>query len=204
MLLHGYRADVTPIQASSMEEALAALDIYPETDLILLDLALPGMDGLTGLPLLREAAPTVPVMVLSARADRDTVLSALNQGAVGFLHKSAGTLEMRHAMDLVLRGDVYAPLDLLCADGADRLSEPRRAEAAAELKSKLTPRQSEVLALMAEGLPNKTIARRMGLSESTVKIHVSAILRELGAKNRTDAVRLAANIDRQLPGNRET
>lgn len=184
LLLREYRADVAPIQAASLHEALAALDAYPDTDLILLDLALPGVDGMTGLPRLREAAPTVPIMVLSATAHPDTVRNALGCGAVGYLHKSVGTQEMRHAMDLVFRGEVYVPLDLLCNDAA------APAEAIA-VKVLLTPRQQEVLALLAEGLPNKLIARRMKLSEATVKIHVSAILRTLGAKNRTDAVRLA-------------
>lgn len=192
LLLREYRAEVFPIQAASLDEALAALDAYPDTDLILLDLALPGVDGMTGLPRLREAAPTVPIMVLSATADQNTVRNALNYGAVGYLHKSVGTQEMRHAMDLVFSGEVYVPLDLLCSNAAP---VPEAAIAATgaliEARSLLTPRQQEVLALLAEGLPNKLIARRMQLSEATVKIHVSAILRTLGAKNRTDAVRLA-------------
>jgi DNA-binding NarL/FixJ family response regulator len=190
LLLREHRAEVSPIQAASLDEALAALKVYPDTDLILLDLALPGVDGMAGLPRLREAAPTVPIMVLSATAHPDTVRHALTCGAVGYLHKSVGTQEMRHAMDLVFRGEVYVPLDLLCHDSA-AVSEAAAPQDAIAVKALLTPRQQEVLALMSEGLPNKLIARRMALSEATVKLHVSAILRTLGAKNRTDAVRLA-------------
>lgn len=190
LLLREHYDSATLIQAATVKEALAALALYPETDLVLLDLALPGIDGMAGIPLLLDDFPTVPIVVLSASADHRHVREALRLGAVGFVHKAAGAQELRCALDLVLSGEIYAPLDLLCVE--DPPTDTSLAQHADPLTDeRLTKRQQEVLNLLAQGLPNKSIANRLALSERTVKIHVSAILKILGARNRTDAVRIA-------------
>jgi DNA-binding NarL/FixJ family response regulator len=109
LLLKEFDPALTVIEASSAEEALQALDYYADLDLILLDNKLPGMDGLAALPALRETAPTVPVVILSGTDDHSAVRSALAEGAVGFIHKSTGSQEMRNALRLVMQGEVYAP-----------------------------------------------------------------------------------------------
>jgi DNA-binding NarL/FixJ family response regulator len=186
LLLKEFDPAVTLIEASTAEEALSALDYYTDLDLILLDLKLPGMDGLSALPLLREASPTVPVMLLSGTEDWAAARQALAEGAAGFIHKSAGSQAMRNALRLVLKGEVYAPLAMLTSPELDEPSEPAEIASAGELG--LTHRQLEVLQLMSQGQPNKIIARELGITEATVKLHVSAILQALCVRNRTEAV----------------
>jgi DNA-binding NarL/FixJ family response regulator len=125
-------------------------------------------------------------MVLSGTEDRSTARDALSEGAVGFIHKSAGSQEMRNALRMVLQGEVYAPLAMLTSTEPDQKSmsfQPPGDEV-----TRLTQRQLEVLQLISQGLPNKTIARELGISEATVKLHVSAILHALDVRNRTEAV----------------
>jgi DNA-binding NarL/FixJ family response regulator len=143
------------------------------------------MDGVSLLPLLRQRAPTSPIVVLSGTADSATAREMLAAGAMGFVHKSAGSQEMRNALDLVLQGEVYAPLALLCA--GDACDVPPATPEIPDPPHLLTARQQEVLRLMAEGLPNKRIARELDISAATVKLHVSAILRALHVANRTEA-----------------
>lgn len=186
LLLKESNPDVTVIEASSAEEALNALDYYADLDLILLDHILPGLDGLSALPLFRKANPTIPVMVLSGTEDRSAARNALSEGAVGFIHKSVGSQEMRNALQLVFQGEVYAPLAMLTSSAPDQKAKsflPPSSEG-----PRLTQRQLEVLQLMSRGRPNKIIARELGISEATVKLHVSAILHTLQARNRTEAV----------------
>jgi DNA-binding NarL/FixJ family response regulator len=186
LLLKEHRPEVRLIEASTGTDALQAVALYEDFDLILLDLLLPGQGGLEVLPQLRETAPTIPVMVLSGTEDRTAAIAALELGAVGYVHKSAGSQEMRNALDLVLQGEIYAPLAML----ATQEPAPARAPSgsAAPIPCGLTTRQLDVLKLLAQGLPNKSIARTLDLSEATVKLHVSAILRALGTRNRTEAV----------------
>lgn len=128
---------------------------------------------------------TVPVVLLSGTEDRSAAREALDQGAVGFIHKSAGSQEMRNALRLVLQGEVYAPLAMLTATEPEPRSGHAKVHHAGD--SRLTQRQLEVLRLMSEGAPNKIIARELDISEATVKLHVSAILQALGVRNRTEA-----------------
>lgn len=200
LLLAEYHADATLIQAASAPEALGAVELYADFDLILLDMALPGMDGLTLLPELRRRMPTSPIVVLSGTVDSTTARAVLAEGAMGFVHKSAGSQEMRNALDLVLRGEVYMPLSLLSADDE---AAPPPGPGGVAASGLLTGRQLDVLRLLAEGLPNKRIARELDISAATVKLHVSAILRALHAANRTEAVLAAGRRgllgDRTLP-----
>jgi DNA-binding NarL/FixJ family response regulator len=172
------------LEAQDASEAHAALSREPDTDLILLDLALPGCDGFQLLEDLRREWPGMPVLVLSATHDRETVEHALDLGAMGFIPKTANTRVLPEALQLVLAGGVYVP------------NEPARASASLRSRASftrpeqlgLTLRQADVLKLLVQGKPNKLICRDLKLSEGTVKVHVSAILRALNVRNRTQVV----------------
>ena len=172
------------IQAQDASEAHAALSREPDADLILLDLALPGCDGFELLAQLRREWPGMPVLVLSATHDRETVEHALDLGAMGFIPKTANTRVLLEALQLVLAGGVYVPSEPMRASAAVR---PRAALTRPEQLG-LTLRQADVLKLLVQGKPNKLICRDLKLSEGTVKVHVSAILRALNVRNRTQVV----------------
>jgi DNA-binding NarL/FixJ family response regulator len=174
-------------EAGSLDEAVAALGREPETDLVLLDLAMPGMRGLSGLALLRAEHPGVAVVVVSASEDADTVRRCLDFGAAGFVPKTLDLDEMREAIRTVLDGGIWTPSGL--ADPAVA-ADPMVARFAS-----LTPQQLRVLMMLSEGLLNKQIAYELSVSEATVKAHVSAILTKLGVESRTQAVIAAAKID---------
>jgi DNA-binding NarL/FixJ family response regulator len=145
-------------------------------DLMLLDLQLPDRPGFVALEHCRTEHPETAVVVVSGQEDRETVLRALDLGAKSFIPKSTDVARLREALAVVLAGGVYLP-ESVGAPGA-----------AAPIPWPLTPRQVEVLALVVAGLPNKLIARRLDIAESTVKIHVSVILRELKVTSRTQAL----------------
>ncbi|MES2958757.1 MAG: response regulator transcription factor [Pseudomonadota bacterium] len=150
-------------------------------DLALVDLNMPGMNGVDGLRRLREQLPTLPVVIASGQDDAATVRNVLAAGAVGFIPKTERTEVLLNALRLILAGGVYVPLR--------SLEEPSAIAAPAQaLASGLTPRQRDVLRALSRGQPNKLIARELGLTEGTVKIHIAAILRALQARNRTEAV----------------
>ncbi|HZI84985.1 MAG TPA: response regulator transcription factor [Casimicrobiaceae bacterium] len=171
------------VEAQDASEAHAALSREPDTDLILLDLALPGCDGFELLAELRREWPGMPVLVLSATHDRDTVEHALDLGAMGFIPKTANTRVLLEALQLVLSGGVYVPNEpVRSASLRSRMSVTRPEQLG------LTLRQADVLKLLVQGKPNKLICRDLKLSEGTVKVHVSAILRALNVRNRTQVV----------------
>lgn len=185
---------VVALEAADCECAIRLADGNPDLDLILLDLGLPGKSGMDALGMLRERHPATPVVVLSASDDRDTVVEALDRGAMGFIPKSSSNEVMLSALCLVLSGGVYLPPKAFISD--------RHAEApvmpAAGLG--LTERQLQVLALMVQGKPNKLICRELGLAESTVKIHVTAILKALNVTNRTQAIIALGRMGIRLDG----
>lgn len=146
-------------------------------DLALVDLNMPGMNGVEGLLKVRAAAPTLPLVVASGQDDAPTIRAVLATGAAGFIPKSERAEVLIGALRLVLAGGTYVPPRMLDA--------PPPAGATA---GDLTPRQLDVLKLLMRGEPNKLIARELGLTEGTVKIHIAAILRALEARNRTEAV----------------
>lgn len=150
-------------------------------DLALIDLNMPGMNGVAGLRRLRELLPTLPMVVASGQDDAATIRAVLAAGAVGFIPKSERSDMLLSALRLVLAGGVYVPLRCLGDTGG--MASPVRATAA-----DLTPRQHDVLRALSRGQPNKLIARELGLTEGTVKIHIAAILRALQVRNRTEAV----------------
>lgn len=177
------------VEAESLvqiEAALAAADELP--DLLLLDLYMPGVEGFSGLVYLRSAFPELPIAVISAREDPTIMRMAIQHGALGFVPKSASIDLIREAIGRMLEGEVWAPIEALeeapLGAGPDRI--------VLEKLAKLTPQQIRVLAMLGEGMLNKQIAHELGISEATVKAHVSAILAKLGVDNRTQAVILAA------------
>jgi DNA-binding NarL/FixJ family response regulator len=162
--------------AGSLAQVQAALEREPETDALLLDLDMPGMDGLTGLALLRSGHPTVPIIVVSAAREAGIVRRAYDFGASAYIDKSASLEEIAGTVRAVLGGEIFAPPD------------PAPADSFAQRANQLTPQQWRVLALMVQGDQNKQIAYKLGVGEATVKAHVTVILRKLGVRSRTQAV----------------
>ncbi len=154
-----------------------------EIDLVLLDLSMPGASGLSGLVALRGIDSSLPIVVVSAHDDGATIRRALELGASGFVSKSASMEEIRQAVRTVLDGGIAAPR------GVD-LGEEGDAEVTDLIQRlrMLTPQQTRVLSMLGEGLLNKQIAYELGVSEATVKAHVSAVLQKLGVDSRTQAV----------------
>ena len=162
--------------AGSLDQAKAALEREPETDAVLLDLDMPGMDGLTGLARLRAEHPTVPIVVVSAAREASVVRRAYEFGASAYIDKSAPLDEIAAIVRAVLDGEIFAP------------PEASTGETFAQRAAQLTPQQWRVLALMVQGDQNKQIAHKLGVGEATVKAHVTVILRKLGVRSRTQAV----------------
>ena len=180
------------LEAPSLQEALKLL--CDETiGCILVDLDMPGMDGVASLLTIRAQRADLRIVVVSASDVREDVLGALANGAHGYVWKGSENEEISRALAAVLQGTIYVPAFL--AGAGDR--ETREEGGPAIDLSRFTPRQAEVLMLLAKGLSNKEIARELDLAESTVKIHVAAIFRELGARNRTQAVVLAQKMSAQ-------
>jgi DNA-binding NarL/FixJ family response regulator len=180
-------AEVGYVEAESAEGALAAADAHPDLDLVLIDINMPGMGGLEGVRRLRSAHPSLPVIACSAAEDGALVKALLQLGVSGFIPKSDTTRVMLQAVQLVLAGGTYVPPRLM----ADPVPAPG---AATGKLAALSPRQRDVLRLLAEGRPNKLIARELDISEATVKVHLLAVYRALGARNRTEAVVIAQRL----------
>jgi DNA-binding NarL/FixJ family response regulator len=159
-------------------------------DLVLVDLVMPGMNGLEGLRLLREHLGDTPVVVVSSSEDLSDIKSALDRGARGYVLKSSAAEVLGHALPLILAGEVFVPA--IALSGGEMLAsgstETRGSgNQVSQTERAMTPRQIEVLKLLAQGQSNKEIARNLDMPESTVKVHVKAILQKLGVKNRTQA-----------------
>jgi DNA-binding NarL/FixJ family response regulator len=181
------------VEASDWHQARRQLEKAQDFELILLDLGLPDRDGFDVLTELRESHPTVSIVVLSGRHDRQSVARALDLGALGFIPKSASREVMLSALNLILSGGMYIPPQVL---GHQDAAPANRSTAGRETSGRsgvgadpgLTDRQLDVLALLMQGKSNKSICRVLDLAEPTVKNHVSAILRALQVTNRTEAV----------------
>lgn len=192
MLITQGFAQLQLLQAGDLAEALGQLQAHPDTELLLLDLALPDSAGASGLLRLREHAPQLKIVVLSADDAPATVLAAIDAGAAGFIPKTARSGVMQQALRTVLAGGVYLPPALLLGPRTELGTD------AADAVAGLTPRQTDVLRLLIEGKPNKLICRELELSESTVKTHLASIFRRLGASSRTQAVVAAARLGLRL------
>jgi DNA-binding NarL/FixJ family response regulator len=176
-------------EAGSFEELTALLERESDVDLILLDLSMPGISGFSGLIYLRAQYPAVPVVIVSASDDVGTIRRSLDFGASGFIPKRFGVDTLRDAIAKVMDGDIWVPPDTDLTAAAD----PDMTRLRDRLVT-LTPQQVRVLMMLSEGLLNKQIAYELGVSEATIKAHVSAILQKLGVESRTQAVIAAAKI----------
>jgi DNA-binding NarL/FixJ family response regulator len=170
-------------EAGSLDDVNAQLGAERETDLILLDLTMPGVHGVSGLLYLRAEHPEVPVVIVSASDDAATIRQCLDCGASGFIPKSQPVEAIRDAIRKVMDGEIWLPPEV-------DLSMPTVDDTAGLVTrlSTLTPQQVRVLMMLGEGLLNKQIAFKLGVSEATIKAHVSAILQKLGVDSRTQAV----------------
>jgi DNA-binding NarL/FixJ family response regulator len=176
--------------AHDFDSMASALESSPDTDLVLLDLTMPGVRGFSGLLFLRSERPATPVIVVSANEDRAVIRHCLEFGAAGFIPKSTALETMREAIVQVLDGGRWTPPDF------DPNAQPNRESSAlARRLASLTPQQVRVLMMLSQGLLNKQIAYELSVSEATVKAHVSAILQKLGVESRTQAVILATKIE---------
>jgi DNA-binding NarL/FixJ family response regulator len=176
-------------EAGSFEELTALLEENSEVDLVLLDLTMPGISGFSGLIYLRAQYPAIPVIIVSASDDGGTIRQSLDFGASGFIPKRFGVDTLRDAITKVLRGDIWVPADTDLSSATD----PELVRLRERLVT-LTPQQVRVLMMLSEGLLNKQIAYELGVSEATIKAHVSAILQKLGVESRTQAVIAASKI----------
>jgi len=190
--------DVTVMAARDAEQGLGLAAENPDLDLVLLDLALPGMSGFNLIGKLHERLPSLPVVVLSALEEPENVRHAINAGAMGFVPKSAATRVLIEVLQQVLEGNVTVPLALQSSGPPISHALPAAAgdapPAAEPDVALLTLRQLEVLSRVCQGKTNKQIATELGLSEKTVKAHVTAIFKVLGVVNRTQAVLVARRV----------
>jgi DNA-binding NarL/FixJ family response regulator len=177
------------IETNGLEELNATLGTERDVDLILLDLTMPGVQGFSGLIALRAQHPDVPVVIVSATEEATVIRRAIEFGASGFIPKSLDVDMIGNAIRAVLAGDSWTPpdIDLTATEDKETTDLVRRL-------GTLTPQQVRVLMMLSEGLLNKQIAYELGVSEATVKAHVSAILDKLGVDSRTQAVIAAAKI----------
>ena len=188
--LEGLFEGVVIAEAGSLDAVSKTLEEGEDVDLVLLDLNMPGVRGFSGLMYLRAQYPSVPVVVVSANEDPATIRRCMDFGAAGFVPKSLGIEAIREALSTVMSGDEWTPpdvdLSVVPADDTAKL---------VQRLSTLTPQQVRVLMMLSEGLLNKQIAYELGVSEATVKAHVSAILQKLGVESRTQAVIAASKIE---------
>jgi DNA-binding NarL/FixJ family response regulator len=210
-VIQGLGDDVTVVGVDNADAARKSLQTESDFDLVLLDLALGETDGFEVLAECRSTWPALPVVVVSASDRASDVIRAIDLGAMGFVPKRSSNAALFEALRMVMAGALYVPPNMLGLEfkgpaaagdtvpsvmrpggGEVPLGERARAEPHQEVstlaKVGLTPRQSEVLALLLQGLPNKLIARQLNLSVETVKDHVAAVLRALGVSSRTQAV----------------
>ena len=184
------------VQADSVPALLALVESHANADLLLLDLQMPGARGFSALAHLRGHYPQLPVIIVSAHEEADVARRALAHGAAGYVPKSMAGENIVEAIHAVLDGEVWLPSQLSGGSAELRGSEAVLAGRIAEL----TPHQFRVLGMVADGLLNKQIAYELGVSEATIKAHMTAIMRKLGCNNRTQ-VALAASQLTLDPGN---
>ena len=191
-LLRQSGSDTSVLQAGDAAEALAFVAQHADLDIVVLDIVLPGMSGLPAIAEFARLRPDLPVVVLSSSENPLDARKAFAQGALGYVPKSASPQTLLAAIRLVLNGDLYVPPLILDEPAAARLAHLRRG--AGPGGSPLTDRQIDVLRRLVDGQLNKAIAVDLGLSEKTVKAHVTGIFRALNVVSRTQAAAAAREI----------
>ncbi|OZA14980.1 MAG: hypothetical protein B7X94_00120 [Hydrogenophilales bacterium 17-62-8] len=186
LLFTQLEAGAVVLEADDLAGALKLATEHPDTDLLLLDLDMPGMNGPASIRRVTADHPQLPVIVLSANEARESVQAAIAAGALGFIPKSASPAVMQSAVRLVLSGGVYLPVELIMTNVAPN---PRH-----DAPVTLTGRQHDVLRLLAAGMSNKQICRELGLGEGTIKVHIAALFRALDVGNRTGAAHAARQL----------
>jgi DNA-binding NarL/FixJ family response regulator len=201
LLLQSLVAGDPLLQVGTCADALELLAQNTGVELVLMDIHLPGTSGLNGIVLIRERFPLIPVVALSSSDDKQTILSAIDAGAMGFIPKSSSAAVLSSALQLVLSKGIYIPPEVFLRERTPTDSLLRRMAnspgAAAYTTTAdlgLTARQAEVLFLILQGKSAKAICRDLSLSSSTVKIHTSAALRALNVTTRTQAVIAAGRL----------
>ena len=186
-LIHAIGAcvdDAIIVEADSLDSLQAAVDSHPETDLLFLDLNMPGVSGFSALAYIRSNHQSLPTVIVAAMDDPVIIRRAIQHGASGFIPKSSPITTLESGIRAVLDGEVWLPDGVNLQDSGLENNEAQIAEALGSL----TPHQFRVLMMLGEGLLNKQIAYQLGVSEATIKAHVTAILKKLHVTNRTQAV----------------
>ena len=187
-------AETQTFGVQDANEAIGILETE-DIDMMILDLMLPGTKGQTFLPLVRRRFPTVPVVVLSALDDADNVSRVMKAGASGFVSKSGSSSELLDALRAVLSGEIYLPAKLRALTSRSETAVGAGKRLAQRFG--LTTAQARVLELLTEGRSNRQVGELLGLTEGTVKIHVSAIMKSMGVNNRSEAALMASRKRRQ-------
>ena len=199
-ILHEHLPEVDLVFAKNYTELFAEIDKNKDFDLILTDLAMPGAAWNDAIAKIHAALPETPIIILSAVFDKEIVHQTIEQGAAGYIPKTSPNAVILSAVNLVLNGGVYIPPELLSDSLRNEFDVLKQVENFDDTKNAdekintLTPRQIDVLELIAKGLSNKQIAFELGLTEGTVKLYVTAILKSLNVYNRTGAVVEAARL----------
>jgi DNA-binding NarL/FixJ family response regulator len=180
--LEGIAEKVEVVEAGSAPDVMRRLDGGETFDLIIIDLKMPGMNGLEGLREMRDRHPGKRFVVLSSSAEPETIGEAMRLGVAGYIPKQMSTAQMRVALQLVLTGERFIPAAVMAGGKPGLPGEGVQGVS-------LTAREQDILPLLREGLPNKVIAQRLGVGEVTIKTHVSNLLRKLKVKNRAQAIR---------------
>jgi len=178
-VLDKIEGEVSILEASDYENAFNLLTSNPDLNLVLLDLCMPGKDGFSLLEMASEKFPMIPIVVLSASKDISDMNRSMAAGAMGYIPKDATGKLMVGAINLVLSGGLYIPPDMVTNQNND-ISDKKDVS--------LTQRQTEVMAMLAKGLSNKVIAADLEITEATIKMHITSIMKSLGVSNRTQAV----------------
>ncbi|MBT9503396.1 MAG: response regulator transcription factor [Burkholderiaceae bacterium] len=214
-VIEGLGDNVKVVGVDSAGQARATLKASQDFDLVLLDLQLGDADGFDVLTEFRAAYPALPVVVVSASDRASDVIRAIDLGAMGFVPKRTGKEMLAQALRLVMAGGIFVPSMSLgsgmnntpapaAASPVQAIGEAAQASGFQKVTAleglSLTPRQTDVLALLLQGKPNKVIARELGVSVETVKDHVAAVLKALGVNSRTQAVLAVGQMSQQQPG----
>ena len=186
--------DSQTLEANSLSEALELLEADAAFDLVMLDLNMPETCGLNGLLEIRNQHPNLPVVIISAETEKQNILQTISYGAVGFISKSSKIEEIATSVESIFQGNVCLPSEILRTSSVRNRVKKEDAISLDQIRS-LTRKELAVLKYLTQGLANKVIAYELNISETTVKSHVSSILKKLGASNRVKVVASAANID---------